>query len=66
MVHDFTSPDDIASFFTKKSQELHTSVNFDKVEMSGVRNDMDLTASSFTLTVIVLIVVKTLSKLLIG
>ena len=43
MVDNFTTPDD----FAKTYQELYTSVDFDKVEMIAVRNDIDFAVSSF-------------------
>ena len=46
MVDDVITPDDIASVFAKKYQELYITVDFDKVEMSAVRNDIDIAISS--------------------
>ena len=41
-----TTPDDIASVFAKKYQELYTSVDFDKVKMKTVRNGINVAVSS--------------------
>ena len=46
MFDDFTTPDDIACLFAKTYQELYTSVDFDKVEMRAVRNDIDVAVAS--------------------
>ena len=43
---DVTTPDDIASVFAKKYQELYTSVDFDKAEIKAVRNGINVAVSS--------------------
>ena len=41
-----TTPDDVASVFAKKYQELYTSADFEKVDMKTVRNEIDVAVSS--------------------
>ena len=40
------TPDDVASVLAKQYQELCTSVDFKKVELKAVRNDIYVAASS--------------------
>ena len=46
MVDNVTTPDDVASVFAKKYQELCTSVDFKKAELKAVRNEIDVAVSS--------------------